>query len=129
MEARVNQSSRYGSIVAFSGREYVKYEWRVVPAGFELEAARHPYLEVKQIGMDVLESLPSFSGGRLPDNVVIYEHESTETFTPSAELIEEVKLETLNEAPNKLRQFTEEVKEVLDVEPVAEPVKQPRKRR
>lgn len=60
MEARVKQSSRYGTITAFSGSEYVKYEWRIVPAGKEEEAAQHPSLEVKQIGMDVLESLPSF---------------------------------------------------------------------
>lgn len=61
MDARVNQSSRYGTVTAFSGHEFVKYEWRAVPAGFELEAAKHPSLEVKQIGMDVLESLPEFS--------------------------------------------------------------------
>jgi hypothetical protein len=47
MDARVNQTSRYGSVVAFSGHEFVKYEWRTVPAGFELEAERHPSLEVK----------------------------------------------------------------------------------
>jgi hypothetical protein len=52
MDARVNQSSRYGTITAFSGREYVKYEWRVVPAGFEAEAARHPYLEVKPVEVE-----------------------------------------------------------------------------
>lgn len=49
MEARVNQSSRYGVIIAFSGREYVKYEWRLVPAGCEAEAERHPYLEIKPV--------------------------------------------------------------------------------
>ncbi len=47
MDARVSQSSRYGNITAFSGREYVKYEWRAVPAGFEAEAERNPYLEIK----------------------------------------------------------------------------------
>jgi len=47
MEARVSQSSRYGNITAFSGREYVKYEWRTVPAGFEEEAEKNPYLEIK----------------------------------------------------------------------------------
>lgn len=46
MKARVKQSSRYGIITAFTGREYVKYEWRLVPDGCEDEAAKHPFLTV-----------------------------------------------------------------------------------
>ena len=36
-----------GPVVAFGGVEFVKYEWRVVPAGFEEQAEQHPYLEVE----------------------------------------------------------------------------------
>lgn len=32
MEAKVKQESRYGTHIAFSGVEFVKYEWRPVPA-------------------------------------------------------------------------------------------------
>ena len=37
-----------GPVVAFNGVEYVGYEWRDVPPGFEAEATRHPYLEIEQ---------------------------------------------------------------------------------
>lgn len=37
-----------GPVVAFSGVEYVKYEWRDVPPGFESQAESHPYLEVEK---------------------------------------------------------------------------------
>ena len=47
MQARVKLSSRYGSITAFSGLEFVKYEWRNVPAGKDEEAKRNPYLELE----------------------------------------------------------------------------------
>lgn len=43
MKAR---SKRFGSITAFSGREFVRYEWRDVPAGFEDEARRNSLLEL-----------------------------------------------------------------------------------
>ncbi len=36
-----------GPVVAFGGCEFVNYEWRVVPAGHEAEAERHPFLEVE----------------------------------------------------------------------------------
>lgn len=35
-------------IMAFGGVEFVKYEWRAVPAGFEDAAMAHPNLEVRQ---------------------------------------------------------------------------------
>jgi hypothetical protein len=34
-------------VVAFGGFEFVKNEWRDVPAGFENQAAQHPYLEIE----------------------------------------------------------------------------------
>ena len=46
MEARVKADGRWPSVTACSGREYVKTEWRVVPAGMEAEAERNPFLEV-----------------------------------------------------------------------------------
>lgn len=66
MDARVKQDSRYKTITAFSGHEYVKDAWRVVPAGCELEAQKHPHLEVKQIGLDVLNNLPSANAPQEP---------------------------------------------------------------
>jgi hypothetical protein len=37
-----------GPIVAFGGCEFVNYEYRDVPAGFEKAAKEHPYLEIEQ---------------------------------------------------------------------------------
>jgi hypothetical protein len=48
MQARVKKSARYGSVQAFSGHEFVKHEWRPVPAGFEDEARRNEYLDVSE---------------------------------------------------------------------------------
>ena len=46
MKAKSNKSF---PIVAFGGREYVPYEWRPVPAGFEEAARANPFLEVQEI--------------------------------------------------------------------------------
>ena len=48
MQARVKQDARYGIILAFSGVEFVKIEWREVPVGKEAEALRNQYLEVRE---------------------------------------------------------------------------------
>jgi hypothetical protein len=40
------KSNKPYPINAFTGREYVPYEWRDVPAGKEDEAQRNPYLEL-----------------------------------------------------------------------------------
>jgi len=37
-----------GPIVAFGGFEFVAYEWRGVPPGFEEAAGQHPFLEIEQ---------------------------------------------------------------------------------
>lgn len=50
MQARVKSTSRYGVITAFTGKEFVRYEWRAVPEGCEDEAKRHPFLEVRGEG-------------------------------------------------------------------------------
>ena len=34
-------------VTAFGGFEFVKYEWRDVPVGFEIQAEQHPYLETE----------------------------------------------------------------------------------
>lgn len=49
MQARVKQDHRWKSVVAFSGHEFIKGEWREVPVGCELEAERHPFLEIKLV--------------------------------------------------------------------------------
>jgi len=38
-----------GPVLAFGGFEFVTYEWRDVPAGFEEAAGQHPYLEIEQV--------------------------------------------------------------------------------
>jgi len=38
-----------GPVVAFGGFEFVTYEWREVPAGFEKAAEQHPFLEIEQV--------------------------------------------------------------------------------
>ena len=47
LEAMVNERTRFGTINAFSGFEYVRYEWRAVPAGYEEQAQAHPYLNTR----------------------------------------------------------------------------------
>lgn len=48
MQARVKQSSRYGSITAFSGIEFVKHEYRKVPTQYEAQAKTHELLEIRE---------------------------------------------------------------------------------
>jgi len=48
IQARVKQEYRYGkSLLAFSRHEFMKDEWRDVPAGSEDEARAHEWLEVR----------------------------------------------------------------------------------
>lgn len=47
LEAIINHKTRHGTLTAFSGSEYVRYEWRPVPAGYEAQAEAHPYLDVR----------------------------------------------------------------------------------
>ena len=47
LEAKVKDSYNMGPIVAFSGYEYIRNEWRLVPAGFEPAAIVHPMLDVR----------------------------------------------------------------------------------
>ena len=47
MLARVKQNYAAGPVTAFSGHEYVRNEWREVPAGFEEQAKNHPLLDTQ----------------------------------------------------------------------------------
>lgn len=49
MNARVRADSPWKIVTAFGGHEYVRGEWRSVPAGCEEEAGRHPYLETDDV--------------------------------------------------------------------------------
>ena len=46
MEAKVKSNHRWGTVTAFGGLEFVKSEFRKVPAGLEQEAQAHPFLEI-----------------------------------------------------------------------------------
>lgn len=48
MKARVKVSYRWNSLIAFSGFEFVKGEFRPVPAGSEAQALEHDALEIEQ---------------------------------------------------------------------------------
>lgn len=62
MLARVKQDYLSGSVTAFSGREYIRSEWREVPAGFEKQAADHPLLEVQSSLDEVRAESPRMPG-------------------------------------------------------------------
>ena len=47
MKAKVKQDYRWDNLRAFSGSEFVKYEYRPVPVGCEKEAKAHPALEIE----------------------------------------------------------------------------------
>lgn len=49
LEARVKQDYFLAHISAFSGLEFVKSEWRPVPAGLEDQARNHELLEVREV--------------------------------------------------------------------------------
>ena len=49
MQAKVKKDYRYPAVTAFSGLEYVKFEFRAVPAFAEDEAKRHPALEIQEL--------------------------------------------------------------------------------
>ena len=47
MKAKVKNDCNLKVVTAFAGVEYVKYEYRPVPASAENEALRHPFLEIE----------------------------------------------------------------------------------
>ena len=50
LEARVKQDYFMNTVQAFSGLEYIKTEWRPVPAGKEEEAKKNELLEAREVG-------------------------------------------------------------------------------
>lgn len=56
MDAKVKSSYRWSTVTALGGLEFVKSEYRRVPAGFEKEAQAHPFLEIG--GGSVIEPKP-----------------------------------------------------------------------
>ena len=48
MEATVNADYPVKVLTAFGGREFVKGEWRAVPAGCEAEATKHLHLDTRE---------------------------------------------------------------------------------
>jgi hypothetical protein len=80
MLARVRQDYAAGAVMAFSGREYVRSEWREVPAGFEEQAKNHELLEV-QPSLDEIR-IPGL-GTPAPEEILAVTVETAET--PPAE--------------------------------------------
>ena len=58
MQARVREQAPNRVCTAFGGHEFVIYEWRDVPSGFEGPARGHSYLEVDDIDPDVQPTEP-----------------------------------------------------------------------
>jgi hypothetical protein len=48
MQAKIKQTSRYGTASLFSGVEFVKHEWRTVPAQYEDQARKNDLLEIRE---------------------------------------------------------------------------------
>lgn len=88
MQARVKPSYRWTSVVAFSGREFVKSEYREVPIEFENQAHIHPALEVleaksasapvakKVLVEAVIESNPAETTESTPEVVESFQRQS-----------------------------------------------------
>lgn len=51
LEARVRDDSRWATVTAFGGREYVRGAWRPVPDEQVGSAAAHPFLEIRAAGV------------------------------------------------------------------------------
>lgn len=84
MQAKLKQSSRYGTASLFSGREFVKFEWRVVPPEFEEQARKVDILEIQEgesekkvVAKQVAEKIKPVTRARL---VADYKDESLRTF-------------------------------------------------
>jgi len=80
MEAKVKSEHRWSNVTAFGGIEFVKSEYRKVPAGCEKEAQAHPFLEIKgkevaqveepviaEPAAEVLEVIPLEGAEQLPE--------------------------------------------------------------
>lgn len=68
MLARVKPDSRLKIVMAFTGHEYVGYEWRKVPEGMEAKAENHPYLDIMEAETDGFTAKAEETGADLPNN-------------------------------------------------------------
>lgn len=59
MKAKVKKSARFPLITSCAGKEFVRYEYREVPAGFEQEAENNPFLDVEKGKVSSPSSRPS----------------------------------------------------------------------
>lgn len=66
-EAIVNEKTRYSTVNAFSGFEYVRYEFRPVPKGYEEQAKKHPYLTVRPRTKSALAEMVQPATDQNPD--------------------------------------------------------------
>ena len=66
LEARVKQDYKAGPIMAFSGHEYVRYEWRPVPTGCENQAIESIFLDVREVGAAVEKPVIVTADAALP---------------------------------------------------------------
>lgn len=48
LEAKVKDNYALGPVIAFSGHEFIRGEWRPVPEGFEPAAVVHPLLDTRE---------------------------------------------------------------------------------
>lgn len=62
MLAQVKPDSRMKIVMAFTGHEYVRYEWRPVPEGAQEEARKHPLLDVMEAEEPEFAASPAETG-------------------------------------------------------------------
>jgi hypothetical protein len=89
MLARVKQDYLAGAVTAFSGREYIRSEWREVPAGFEEQAKNHPLLETQLSLEDIRAESPRMPGLGKPEPVTPTEPAVTPVTAVTAESLVE----------------------------------------
>lgn len=106
-EARVVEGYNMGSVIAFSGYEYIRSEWRPVPAGFEEHAQNHELLEVRQV-KSAVEATPKKpeASTRLPSQ----ETEAVELDMPPREEAPEEEVQT-STRKRRSRKTTDESEE------------------
>src|SRR5688572_13401873 len=123
MQAKVKPDYFLPSLIAFSGVEFIKKEWRTVPEGLEAEAEAHPNLDVREDGD--LEEEVSLDEIRLrgPDvgagsarkylDSVLEEEKPTEEFAPLEVVEVEGTTEETEVEPEKVEELqpSEEIRE------------------
>jgi len=96
MLARVKQDYAAGPVMAFSGREYVRSEWREVPAGFEDQAKNHPLLDTQPSFAEIRAHGPAAPGLVEPaaEEAAAVTVETAEPQAPDSEESEPTETET-----------------------------------